>query len=244
MTHRARFAGGRRFGWGLALGSAAALLGAGATAATDETGEVVAMIRRVLASPQATARVTIERSDPFGGPPTRERGRIWFLPGRGLRYRSSEKGGQDVVIDRAKDTFLMYSPQEEVLYRGAYGRAPARLRRLIAEPEQEITSKLSPVAEKRDVRGAPREGYRLRAAAIGESEAKVSVWVSREGGKGLPRFVSLATDVDTVLVEFREWKFHAKARPADLVSSAPKGVREEPLDPREMLERAGPGGSR
>jgi len=243
MTGRNRVPGGRRFRWALALGSAAALLGADA-APRDEAVAVAAMIRRVLASPQASARVTIERSDPFGGSPTRERGRMWFLPGRGLRYRSSEKGGQDVVIDRAKDAFLLYSPQEEVLYRGAYGRAPARLRRLIEEPEQEITSKLSPAAERRDVRGTPREGYRLGAAALGEKEGKVSVWVSRESGSGLPRFVSLASDVDTVLVEFREWRFDKKARPADLVSSAPKGIREEPLDPREFLERAGPGRSR
>ena len=234
---------GARFRWALALGCAAVLIGADA-APSDESGAVAAMIRRVLASPQATARVTIERSDPFGGPPTRERGRIWFLPGRGLRYRSTEKGGQDVVIDRAKDAFLLYSPQDEVLYRGAFGRAPARLRRLIEEPEQEITSKLSPVAERRNVRGTLREGHRLRAAALGEKEGKVSVWASREPGSGLPRFISLASDVDTVLVEFREWKFQAKARPADLVSSAPKGIREEPLDPRELLERAGPVRSR
>ena len=243
MRARVRVAGGARFRWVLIVASAAALLGA-AAAPSDDADVVATMIRRVLASPQATARVTIERSDPFGGPPTRERGRIWFLPGRGLRYRSTEKGGQDVVIDRGKDAFLLYSPQEEVLYRGAYGRAPARLRRLIEEPQQEITSKLSPVAERRNVRGTAREGHRLRAAALGEKEGKVSVWASRDPGSGLPRFVSLASDVDTVLFEFRDWKFQSKARPADLVSSAPKGTREEPLDPRELLERAGPVRSR
>jgi hypothetical protein len=243
MRGPARIAFGGSLRGALPLACAAALLGADA-APSDDAGAVGAMIRRVLASPQATARVTIERSDPFGGPPTRERGRIWFLPGRGLRYRSTEKGGQDVVIDRAKDAFLLYSPQEEVLYRGVYGRAPARLRRLIEEPEREITSKLSPVPERRDVRGTARDGHRLRAAALGEKEGKVSVWASRDPGSGLPRFVSLASDVDTVLVEFRDWKFQAKARPADLASSAPKGIREEPLDPRELLDRAGPVRSR
>ena len=135
----------------------------------------------------------------------------------------------------------MYSPQEEVLYRGAYGRAPARLRRLIAEPEQSTATNLSPVAERRTIRGARRDGHRLRAAALGDSAGKVSVWISRDSDSGLPRFVSIASDVDTVLVEFREWKFQTKARPGDLASSAPRGVREEPLDPRELLERAGPG---
>ena len=239
MTRRFRDLGGVTAA--LALWTATIVLGAAAFASDEGQDGVAAMIRRVLVAPEATARVTIERSDPFGGPPASERGRIWFLPGRGLRYRSAEKGGQDVVIDRVKDSFLMYSPQEEVLYRGAYGRAPSRLRRLIAEPEQAMTTNLSPVAERRDVRGALREGYRLRAAALGDSAGKVSVWISRDPGSGLPRFVSLASDVDTVLVEVQQWKFHAKARPADLVSSAPRGVREEPLDPRELLERAGPG---
>lgn len=221
----------------------AAAMGAGAAVAADEgADQVVAMVRRIFVAPEATARVTIERSDPFGGSPAREQGRIWFLPGRGLRYRSGEKGGQDLVIDRAKDSFLMYSSQEEILYRGAYGRAPARLRRLIEEPEEALSKKLSPTAERRDVRGAGRDGHRLRADALGEKAGKMSLWISRDARSGLPRFVSLASDVDTVVVEFREWKLHSKARPADLVSSAPRGVREEPLDPREFLERAGPGG--
>lgn len=221
--------------------SAAFAIGA-AIAADDGADGVVAMVRRVFSAPEATARVTIERSDPFGGPPAREQGRIWFLPGRGLRYRSAEKGGQDLVIDRAKDSFSMYSSQEEVLYRGAYGRAPARLRRLIEEPEEALSKKLSPEAERRHVRGTARDGHRLRADALGEKAGKMSLWISRDSGSGLPRFVSLASDVDTVLVEFRDWKLHSKARAADLVSSAPRGAREEPLDPREFLERAGPGG--
>jgi len=188
-----------------AIGAIGAIaIGSAGLAAEPGADGVVAMIRRVLAAPEATARVTIERSDPFGGAPARERGRVWFLPGRGLRYRSAEKGGQDVVIDRAKDSFTMYSPQEEVLYRGAYGRAPARLRRLIAEPEQSTATNLSPVAERRTIRGARRDGHRLRAAALGDSAGKVSVWISRDSDSGLPRFVSIASDVDTVLVEFRE----------------------------------------
>ena len=238
MRTRARLGRGPRV---LALLSClAASWGACAASSVEGSDLVVAMIRRVLTAPEATARVTIERSDPFGGPPARERGRVWFLPGRGLRYRSLEKGGQDVVIDRSKDAFLMYSPEEEVLYRGAYGKAPARLRRLIAEPEQLITKNLSPTADRRDVRGAPRDGYRLRPAALGDNEQKVSTWIARDSKSNLPRFVSIASDVDTVLIEFREWKLQAKARPADLASSAPRGIHEEPLDPRDLLQRAGP----
>jgi hypothetical protein len=200
------------------------------------------MIRRVLAAPEATARLTIERSDPFGGPPTRERGRIWFLPGRGLRYRSSERGGQDIVIDRAREAFLLYSPAEEVVYRGPYDRAPSRLRRLIAEPERALPASLRPTAERRVVGGRARDGYHLRTASLGDSLPEISVWVSGDAGSGFPRWIALATDVDTVTVEFRDWTLLSAARASDLALSAPRGTREEPLDPRELLERTGPGG--
>ena len=103
MRNRARAGRGHRV---LALLSCMALSwGAGGASSGDGPEAAAAMIRRVLTAPEATARVTIERSDPFGGSPARERGRVWFLPGRGLRYRSLEKGGQDVVIDRSKDSF-------------------------------------------------------------------------------------------------------------------------------------------
>ena len=89
--------------------SAAFAIGA-AIAADDGADGVVAMVRRVFRAPEATARVTIERSDPFGGPPAREQGQIWFLPGRGLRYRSAEKGGQDLVEYALLLIFLAFPP--------------------------------------------------------------------------------------------------------------------------------------
>lgn len=202
------------------------------------------MLRRVLTPAESVAKVTLERSDPFGGPRTRERGRVWFLPGRGLRYRSVERGGQDVVIDRAKDAFLVYNPQERVLYRGAYGRAPARLRRLIAEPERALTGDLRPVAERRAAGGTLRDGFRIGGRSLGDSARDVTLWIAGDARTGLPRWVSLASETDTLWVEFREWKLQKAPRADDLATGAPKGTREEPLDPRELLERSGPGAKR
>ena len=68
----------------------------GADAAEEE---VRASFRRVLASQEARALMAIERSDPFGGEPSRENGSVWILPGRGLRYRSSASGGQGSVME-------------------------------------------------------------------------------------------------------------------------------------------------
>lgn len=217
------------------------LLAAGVAASAQDADPARVMIRRVLESSEAVSRVTLSRSDPFGGPPSHERGRVWYLPGRGLRYRSLEKGGQDVVIDRRRDAFLLYSPREAVLYRGAYGRAPDRLRRLIAEPERALAGDLAPAPERRDVPGGARDGYRIGGGSLSEPARKVSLWVAGDPQSGLPRWVSLASETDTLWVEFHEWRFETKARERDLSISAPKGTREEPLDPRDLLERAGPG---
>ena len=64
----------------------------------DPEEAVHAMLRPMASAPEATARVSIERSDPFGGPPEVERGRLWYLPGRGLRYKSEGKGGHEMVV--------------------------------------------------------------------------------------------------------------------------------------------------
>lgn len=209
--------------------------------------EVREAFRRVLAAPEARAQMAIERSDPFGGEPSRERGAIWIIPGRGLRYRSSEPGGQELVIDRQKEVFLMYSPSERTVYRAAYGRAPARLRRLVAEPERFLRADLDARAESRAIHGRRREGYRLRGGSLGDSLPDVSVWMSRERGTGLPHWVTIASPTDTIWIEFQNWTLAPKARPADLALSAPAGTKEAPLDPRELLnrgERGDPGESR
>lgn len=225
--------------------SAALLLAvlAASLAATPEE-DVRGSFRRVLASPHAMASMIIERSDPFGGEPARERGRIWLLPGRGLRFRSSEPGGQELVIDRAKEVFLLYSPSERTVYRAPYTRAPARLRRLIAEPERFLRADLDARAERRSIHGKRLDGYRIRGGSLGDSLPEVSVWMSRDRGSGLPRWVSISSPTDTVWIEFRDWNLTSRPRPADLALSAPAGTKESPLDPRELLQRGSPGESR
>lgn len=221
-----------------ALGLAPALLGA-AGAPEDE---VRASFRRILDAGEARAAMSIERSDPFGGEPSRESGSVWIVPGRGLRFRSNERGGQEIVIDRQKESFLLYSPSERTVYRAPYAKAPARLRRLVAEPEQFLRARLDARAERRDVHGRARDGYRLRGGSLGDSLPEVSVWMSRDAGSGLPHWVSVASPTDTIWIEFRNWSLTRTARSADLVLSAPRGTREAPLDPRELLDRGGGSG--
>lgn len=198
-----------------------------------------ASFRKILAAPEARASMAIERSDPFGGEPSRENGSVWILPGRGLRYRSNASGGQEIVIDRERELFLLYSPSERTVYRAPYARAPSRLRRLVAEPEQFLRARLDARAERRPIRGRMRDGYRLRGGSLGDSLPDVSVWMARDGGTGLPHWVSISSPTDTVWIEFRHWTLAPKARAADLTLSAPAGTKEAPLDPRELLERGG-----
>ncbi|HEU4725065.1 MAG TPA: hypothetical protein VFU59_07180, partial [Candidatus Eisenbacteria bacterium] len=94
---------GRRAATVIALaGLALVAMLAAATAAGDD-GPVSRTLRRVLTSPEATAPVVLERSDPFGGPPERERGRVWYIPGRGLRYQVNGSQGLQLAIDRTAD---------------------------------------------------------------------------------------------------------------------------------------------
>jgi len=132
----------------------------------DPEEAVHAMLRPMAKAPEATARVWMERSDPFGGPPDVERGRLWYLPGRGLRYQSERKGGHDMVIDRERDAFLVYSPAERLVYRAPFARSPLQIRRLIADPEQILAKDLRSTPERRVIRGTTRSGYRLRPASL------------------------------------------------------------------------------
>lgn len=222
----------------LAAALAAAALAGSLAAAAGSDDAVRAMVRRVVGAPESVARVTLERSDPFGGPPSREHGKVWYLPGRGLRYRSLERAGQDIVIDRRRDAFLLYSARDRVLYRGAYGRAPARLRSLIAEPERALTGDLKPAPERNVAMGAARDGYRVGGGSPDDETRGVSLWIAPDPRSGLPRWVRLASEADTLWVEFRDWSFAKSAREGDLAIGAPRGTREEPLDPRELLERS------
>ena len=222
-----------------------AFLAAAMTApfAMGEDGAVSRMLRRVLTAPQATANVVLERSDPFGGPPERERGRVWYIPGRGLRYQASGSQGMQLALDRSADRMLLYRPAEPKVYRGSWSKAPSKLRRLVAEPERVLKGSLDAAAEKRSVRGAPREGWSLKPTSLDDSDARASIWISPDPKSGLPRFVSIASDVDTLLVEFGSWSFRKAARPGDLTVRVPRGTPEGPLDPRELLDtKDGAGG--
>jgi len=207
-----------------------------ATVAAGGDDAATRALRRVLSAPEATATVVLERSDPFGGPPERERGQVWYVPGRGLRYRAQGAHGIQLSLDRDGDRMLIYRPAEPKLYSGPWAKAPSKLRRLVAEPERVLNGSLDAKAETREVRGVRRPGWRLRAASLGDSLGRVSAWISVDNGTGLPRFVALGSDVDTLLVEFRGWSLRRSARPGDLVIRAPKGTPEGPLDPRGLLD--------
>jgi hypothetical protein len=201
------------------------------------------MLRRVVTAPEVESRVLIERSDPFGGPPDRQSGRLWYLPGRGLRFRADGRDGQDLVLDRSQESFLLYVPGEEVVYRAPFSRGPAKLRRLITDPERLLTADFRAVPERRVLHGDPVAGYRLRPAALGDSLPEAALWIAGDPRSGLPRWLAVETEADSVLVELKSLSVRKTARPGDLTIRLPAGTREEPLDPRELLER-GAGESR
>jgi hypothetical protein len=217
---------------------AALSLGAVHSQQASPREEVESMLARLLRAPESRSRVFITRSDPFGGPGERTAGRIWFLPGRGLRFRSEESGGEDIVVDREKGAFLVYRPTEGVLYRAEWERAPARMRQLVLTPEKLLDADYQAVRERRRKAGVWRDGYRLHRASLGDSLPNMSVWLAADPTTGLPRWVSAGGDEDSVEVEFRSITILPKADPHDLVLSLPRGVRTQPLDPRELL----PGG--
>ena len=212
--------------------------------AVDPEEAVHAMLRPMVAAPEATARVSMERSDPFGGPPDVERGRLWYLPGRGLRYKSEGKSGHEMAIDRERDAFLVYSPGERLVYRAPFARSPLQIRRLIADPKGILAKDLRSTPERRVIRGTPRLGYRLRPASLGDSLGEVSTWVAADPSSGLPRWISIYSEAESVLVELRGLTLLKTAGPRDLTLSAPKGTPEEPLNPRELLEGEKQGESR
>jgi len=222
----------------LALATLAATLTAAAAprSTTSPQDAVERMLARVLRAPEFQSRVIIVRSDPFGGPPDRTEGRIWFLPGRGLRFHAIAGGGEDIVADKEKGTFSVYRPSEGVVYRADWDRAPARVRQLVMEPEKLLDADYRAVRERRKAGGAWREGYRLHRASLGDSLPNVTVWLAADPATGLPRWVSAGGDEDSVDVEFTGITLLGKANPRDLVLTLPKSVRTEPLDPRDLLQ--------
>jgi hypothetical protein len=210
----------------------------GARAAAPPREEVEAMLARLLRAPESRSRVFLTRSDPFGGPGERTAGRLWFLPGRGLRFHSEERGGEDIVVDHERGVFLVYRPTEGVLYRAEWERAPARMRQLVLTPEKLLDADYSAARERRLQGGAWREGFRLHRASRGDSLPEVSVWLAADPATGLPRWVSAGGEEDSLEVEFRSITILSRADPRDLVLNLPRSVRTEPLDPRDLL----PGG--
>lgn len=202
--------------------------------ATSADEEARAMIRPLLSAGEVVAGVTLERSDPFGGPPDRQTGTLWFIPGRGLRYRSTGKNAQDILADRERQAFFLYDKSQGRVYRAPFERAPARIRSLILDPEETVNRDLRAVPETRTIAGRSRAGYRVRSAGSPES-TDVSVWIAADPAKKIPRWIAFASDAESLLVELRDVTLRKTPRPSDLALSAPKGTPEETLDPRELL---------
>ncbi|HEU5310663.1 MAG TPA: hypothetical protein VFV24_04340 [Candidatus Eisenbacteria bacterium] len=217
--------------WGMAVLVA---LPAPSVQATTADEEARAMIRPLLSAGEVVASVTIERSDPFGGDPDRETGKLWFIPGRGLRYQSTGKNAQDILADRERQAFFLYDKSQGKVYRAPFERAPARIRALILDPEQTVNRDLRAVPETRTIAGRPRAGYRVRSAGSPESSA-VAVWIAADPASKLPRWIAFASEAESLLVELRDATLRKTPRLSDLVLSAPKGTPEEALDPRELL---------
>lgn len=193
------------------------------------------MLRPVIEARAVTAQVVIERADPFGGPPERSAGRLWYQPGRGLKLRFERGGGEEIVADRRAGTFSLYRVSERTVYRAAWDRAPRRLRRLIEEPGRLLDADLRARPEQRSVGGRARSGYRLRDTSPGDSVASMSLWVAADPASGLLRWIGLAAQDDSVSIELRGLKLLSTARERDLALSAPRSAPVEPLDPRDLL---------
>ncbi|HET9253077.1 MAG TPA: hypothetical protein VFP58_13270 [Candidatus Eisenbacteria bacterium] len=220
----------------LAIGTAIALIAlpAGSAPADPADEAARAMIRPLLSAGEVVASVTMERSDPFGGPPDRETGTLWFIPGRGLRYLSAGKKAQDILADRERGAFFLYSKSQGRVYRAPFERAPARIRSLILDPERSVNQDLRAVRETRTVAGRARAGYRVRSAGSPESTA-VAVWIAADPASKLPRWIAFATEAESLSIELRDVTLRKTPRLSDLALSAPKGTPEEMLEPRELL---------
>ncbi|HEU4941351.1 MAG TPA: hypothetical protein VFT97_06995 [Candidatus Eisenbacteria bacterium] len=202
---------------------------------SDPASEVRTMVKKILDAPEMTSDVVLERSDPFGGAPDVERGKLWYLPGRGIRFKSSRTHGHDMVVDRAKEKFYLYSSSENVIYQAPFEKAPARIRRLIQDPERVLDKNLRAVEQSRIIHGRSRHGYRILSTGLGDSLTSVSIWVAPDPSTGQLHWLSVSTPAESLLVELRSLAIRKKAEPGHLTLSAPASATEQPLDPREML---------
>ena len=206
-------------------------------AGSDPVSEVRTMVRTLLDAPEVMSDVVLERTDPFGGDPDVERGKLWYLPGRGLRFKSSRTHGHDMVVDRGKEKFYLYSPNENVIYQAPFDKAPARIRTLIEDPDRVLDKNLRAVAQARTIQGRSRHGYRILSTGIGDSLTSVAIWVAPDPSTRQLHWLSISTPADSLLIELRGLTIRKKAEPGHLTLSAPASATVEPLDPREMLGR-------
>jgi hypothetical protein len=206
-------------------------------AGSDPASDVRAMVRTILDAPEVVSDVVLERSDPFGGDPDIERGKLWYLPGRGLRFKSSRTHGHDMVVDRGKEKFYLYSPNENVIYQAPFEKAPARIRTLIQDPDRVLDKNLRAVAQARTIQGRSRPGYQILSTGIGDSLTSVAIWVAPDPSTRQLHWLSISTPADSLLIELRALTIRKKAEPGHLTLSAPASATEQPLDPREMLGR-------
>jgi hypothetical protein len=220
------------------------LLAAAPGIAADPDAAVKEMLRKVVTAPEVVSKVVIERADPFGGPPDRQTGRLWYVPGLGLRYKADGREGQDVSLDKSEEAFLLYAPAERKVYRAPFSRGPARMRKLITEPERVLSTSLHASAASRRIHGATVPGYQLRPGSLDDSLAETAVWIAPDAKTGLPRWLAVDSEADSVMIELSGMVVRTSARLGDLKISAPRGTPEEPLDPRELLERGAGGESR
>ncbi len=229
----------RRTAAALLLACAGACVALAASAGGPRGAEpaIDRMLRPIVEARAVTAQVVIERSDPFGGPPERSTGRVWYQPGRGLRVRFDRHGGEEIVADRAQGALYLYRVSEGTVYRAPWERAPRRLRRLVEEPGRLLEADLGARPESRVLGGRSRDGYRLREASVGDSTARVSTGVGADPRSGLLRWIALASEDDSVSIELRGLKLLSTARARDLALSAPRSAPVQPLDPRDLLPK-------
>ncbi|HTK69885.1 MAG TPA: hypothetical protein VL857_08800 [Candidatus Eisenbacteria bacterium] len=221
----------------VAVLSLGASTGARSASGSDPAAEVRAMARAILDAPEVMSDVVLERSDPFGGQPDVERGKLWYLPGRGIRLKSSQTNGHDMVVDRAKEKFYLYSPSENVIYQASFEKAPARIRRLILDPDRVLDKNLRAVEQSRTIHGRSRRGYQILSTGLGDSLTSVAIWVAADPSTRQLHWLSISTPADSLLIELRALTIRKKAEPGHLTLSAPASATEQPLDPQEMLGR-------
>ena len=69
---------------------------------------------------------------------------------------------------------------------------------------------------RRVIHGVARDGYRLKSESLGDSLRDVSTWIGADPKSGLPRWIAVDSEAESVLVELETLARKETARPADL----------------------------